>query len=127
VKASDKLLDEARMMAGNDAAIKLLADRVAELKTRGAVGGPRAYTHEPGEGVRITWTPTFRPGVPANITVRGDGVNRLRTVVRGPGGYYYEWTGYNAHTSWIPGVWGPTTITVTNLGPGAAFYTLYHN
>jgi hypothetical protein len=128
VEASDKLLDEARKMAADDKVLLELADRVAkEDPTRGAIGGPRAYTHNPGDGVNLTWSVNFRPGVPASVTVRGDGVNRLRTVVRGPGGYYYEWTGFNANTNWVPGVWGPTTITVINLGPGAAFYTLYHN
>jgi hypothetical protein len=127
MEASNKLLDEARKMAGDDKAVLELADRVAKEQTRDSIGGPRAYTHNPGDGVRLTWTVRFRPGVPASVTVRGDGANTLRTIVRGPAGYVYDWTGWNAGTTWVPGVWGPTTITVINLGPGAAFYTLYHN
>jgi hypothetical protein len=127
-KAAEELLDEARKMAADDKVILELADRVAkEDVTRGAIGGPRAYTHNPGDGVNLTWTVRFRPGVPASVTVRGDGVNTLRTIVRGPAGYVYDWTGWNAGTTWVPAVWGPTTITVINQGPGAAFYTLYHN
>ncbi len=125
---SDKLLEEARKKAGDDKAILEMADRVAkEPKGRGALGGPRSYTHAPGDGVSLTWSVRFRVGVPASVSVVGDGVNRLTTTVQGPGGYHYTWTGHNASTSWVPGVPGFTTITVTNRGPGAAYYTMYHN
>jgi hypothetical protein len=128
VETSDKLLDEARKMARDDKAVLELADRVAKLEgEREAIGGPRAWTHMPGDGVRLTWSVTFRPGVPACVTVNGDGYRRLRTIVRGPAGYYYDWTGFNADTSWVPSVWGPTTITVINLGPGPVNYTVYTN
>lgn len=127
VEASDKLLQEARDMAPDDKAIADLADRIAKIKARGALGGPRSYRHFPGDGVSLTWYVRFRVGVPASVTVRGDGINTLTTVVQGPGGYYFSWTGRNAHTSWVPGVPGVTTITVTNDGPSRADYTMYHN
>jgi hypothetical protein len=125
---SDKLLEEARKKAGDDKTILEMADRVArEEKARGALGGPRSYTHAPGDGVNLTWSVRFRVGVPASVSVVGDDVNRLTTTVQGPGGYVYSWTGHNASTSWVPGVPGFTTITVVNRGPGAAYYTMYHN
>jgi hypothetical protein len=126
-EVSDKLLAEARKMAGDDKAVLELADRVANMKGRGAFGGPQAYTHQPGGGVNVTYNVHFIPGEPASVSVAGDGVHLLRTTIRGPGGYFYTWTGYNASTSWIVGVDGNTTINVRNLGPGAVFYTVYHN
>jgi hypothetical protein len=132
---SDKLLKEAREMAGDDKAVLEMADRVARMekpkkeddKGRGALGGPRSYHHLPGAGTSLTWNVRFRVGVPASVTVQGDGVHTLTTTVQGPGGYYYRWTGRNASTSWVPGTPGVTKITVTNDGPGAADYTMYHN
>lgn len=125
---SEKLLDEARKMAGDDKTILEMADRVAkEEKTRGALGGPRSYTHAPGDGSVLTWNVRFRPGVPASVSVVGNGRNMLTTTVQGPGGYYFTWTGHNASTSWIPAVPGPTSITVVNDGPGPCYYTMYHN
>jgi hypothetical protein len=114
---SDKLLDEARKMAGDDKTVLEMADRVARLekpkkeedKRRGALGGPRSYHHSPGDGVSLTWNVRFRVGMPASVTVRGDGFHTLTTTVRGPG---------------VPGF---TTITVVNNGPGACDYTMYHN
>ena len=61
------------------------------------------------------------------MTIRGDGYHTLTTTVQGPGGYYYQWTGRNAATTWVPGVPGLTSITVVNNGPGACDYTMYHN
>jgi hypothetical protein len=131
---SDKLLKEAREMAGEDKTVLELADRVANLKkpekgetSRGALGGPRSYHHFPGDGTSLTWNVRFRVGIPASVTVRGDGYHTLTTTVQGPGGYYYQWTGRNASTNWVPGVPGLTTITVVNNGPGACDYTMYHN
>jgi hypothetical protein len=127
VEVSDKLLAEARKMAGDDKTVLELADRVAKEKGRGAFGGPRQYTHQPGGGVNVTWNVHFIPGQLASVSVAGDGVNLLRTTVRGPGGYSYSWTGYNASTSWVVGRDGNTTINVVNLGGSPAYYTVYHN
>ncbi len=126
---SDKLLDEARKMAGDDKTVLEMADRVAkEEKTRGALGGPRSYTHAPGDGTVLSWNVRFRPGIPASVSVVGNGRNTLTTTVQGPDGYYFTWTGHNASTSWIPRpAPGLTTITVVNDGPGACYYTMYHN
>lgn len=124
---SDRLLDEARKMAPDDAVIAQLADRVAKEKTRGSLRGPRSYTHQPGSGVKRTWNLRFVGGQPASVAVRGNGRNLLTLTVTGPGGHYLTWTGPNPSLSWLPRTTHGYTITVTNNGPGKAGYTLFHN
>ncbi len=130
VAESDSLLEEARKLAketDNQLCVEL-ADKVAkEPKSRGSLGGPRSYTHQPGAGTVITWNVTFRGGQPANVSVRGNGRNVLTLTVTGPGGHFYTWTGPNPAVNWVPNVQKTYTITVRNDGPGACRYTLFHN
>lgn len=127
VAESDKLLAEARKLAPDDAIIGELAERAAKEKTRGSVGGPRSHYHKPGAGVKLTWNVTFKAGQPASVAVQGNGKNTLTLTVTGPGGHYLYWSGPNPSVSWVPKVTKTYTISVTNDGPGACAYRMYHN
>jgi len=120
---SDKLLKEAVAL---DKGAKPLADGVAKLG-RGSLGGPRSYFHRPGAGTVISLGVSFRGGQPANISVTGNGRNSLTLTATAPNGHFLTWTGLNPSLNWVPVNTHGWTITVTNNGPGAAAYTLYHN
>lgn len=127
LEESNHLLAEARKLAPDDALIGDLIERITKEKTRGSIGGPRSHYHKPGAGTTMTWNVSFAGGQPASVAVQGNGRNALTLTVRGPGGHFLTWTGPNPSLSWVPRQTKPYTITVTNDGPGACAYRMYHN
>jgi hypothetical protein len=128
---AERLLAEAKSMdPSNEAVAALVAAATKELEAggRGAIGGPKYYSHSPGVGQTINLAVPFVPGQPATISVRGNGRNSLTLKVQHPGrGGWLEQTGRNPSVTWVPVVAAPQVITITNNGPGSVSYTLFTN
>jgi hypothetical protein len=124
---SDRLLAEAENMGTDNAALADLIKDMLKDKTRGATGGPKAYSHQPSAGATVTLDVQFDGKAPATITVQGNSRNLLTLTVTDPDGPHASSTGMSPMISWVPRATKTFKISVTNNGPGTCPYTLYHN
>jgi hypothetical protein len=128
VAESDKLLEEAKKMAPKDKAIKELANQMANESRRPAVGGPRSYSYGIRQNVTHYWNISFFGGMPASVTVQGNGNNYFTVESSNERGTIVaQSSGRHPHITWVPAATRTFTIRVRNNGPGPAHYTMYTN
>src|SRR5262249_15687578 len=118
VAESDKLLEEAKKMVPKDKAIQSLANQLANETRRPAVGGPRAASAGvPPNGTHY-WTISFIGGMPASVTVQGNGHSFFTVEASNERGTIVaQSSGRHPHITWVPGATRTFTIRVRNNGP----------
>jgi hypothetical protein len=123
-----KLLEEAKKMAPDDAALTELIERAGKEKTRGSLGGPRSFTRALGPGFTHFWGVNFVGGRPASVSVTGNGFAVFTVeAVNDDGVTVASSTGLYPSLYWYPAFTRHFTIRVRNEGEGGSRYTLYHN
>ena len=128
VASAKALLDEAKAMAKNDAAVVAMADKV-ELN-RGAVGGPKRSTDVVKALSIDSFSIGFRGGEVARVAISGDGDTRLDLYVYDESGNLIDsrvGPGDDALCTWVPKWSGKFTIRIVNRGLVANQYVIATN
>ena len=127
------LLADARKFAGRDKTMAAWASEVEKslnVKTRGAVGGPRAGTDIVYGGSTITYQLGFIANQRAEIIVSGNGASDLDLYVFDSNGILIagdEGNSDDAFASWVPKWTGSFSIVVKNQGNRANRFEIYTN
>jgi len=122
------LLDEAKKLSNNDAAIVAMADKV-ELN-RGARGGPKRSTDVVKALSTDSFSIVFNGGELARVAISGDGDTRLDLYVYDESGNLIDsrvGPGDDALCTWVPKWSGKFTIRIVNRGPVANQYVIATN
>ena len=126
----DRILADAREMAGKDKTLLDLAKRIRKSTTRGAVGGPYSKTDRVLSHGTDRYTITFRAGEEASVLVNGDGDTDLDLYIYDQNGNLIDSDTDYTDTclcSWTPKWTGPFTVKIVNRGSVYNNYTIWTN
>ena len=124
------LLDEARAMAGPDATLQPVIQRIAAMESKGRVEGPARHSDSVLAGQTDIYRMSFRGGEPARILIDGDGDTDLDLYVYDQNGNRIcSDTDYTdtLYCAWTPAWTGSYRVEVKNLGRVYNSYFLVTN